>query len=159
MGPNNLRYVTRHFLFFPYVAISLFIRPWRHFLQFYKSPHRTSTNFKVAASHFVFYPCRALKNKVRHRYYKFKVVESHVPFEIKAVESDVTFLEKVAWDIGIKIKSDAWQHKLFDQCGALDILVMGYTGCYGTFLWDLPTVKKIWHFEILTWQLMGNTKM
>ena len=46
--------------FFPYVAMSLFIRPWRHFLQFYKGPRRTSTTFKVAVSHFVFYPCRAL---------------------------------------------------------------------------------------------------
>ncbi len=27
MGANNLSYVTRHFLFFPYVAMSLFIRP------------------------------------------------------------------------------------------------------------------------------------
>ena len=27
MGPNNLCYVARHFLFFPYVAMSLFIRP------------------------------------------------------------------------------------------------------------------------------------
>ncbi len=26
-GPNNLCYVTRHFLFFPYVTMSLFIRP------------------------------------------------------------------------------------------------------------------------------------
>ncbi len=34
MGPNNLCYVTRHFLLFPYVIMSLFIRPWRHFLQF-----------------------------------------------------------------------------------------------------------------------------
>ena len=34
MGPNNLCYVARHFLFFPYVTMSLFIRPWRHFLQF-----------------------------------------------------------------------------------------------------------------------------
>ena len=31
MGPNILCYVTRHFLFCPYVALSLFIRPWRHF--------------------------------------------------------------------------------------------------------------------------------
>ncbi len=34
MGPNNLCYVTRHFLFFSCVPMSLFIRPWRHFLQF-----------------------------------------------------------------------------------------------------------------------------
>ncbi len=34
MGPDNLCYVTRPFLFFPYVSMSLFIRPWRHFLQF-----------------------------------------------------------------------------------------------------------------------------
>ena len=27
MGSNNLCYVTRHFLFFPYVAMSLYIRP------------------------------------------------------------------------------------------------------------------------------------
>ena len=27
MGPNNLCYVTHHFLFIPYVAMSLFIRP------------------------------------------------------------------------------------------------------------------------------------
>ncbi len=33
-GSKNLCYVTRHFLFFPYVPMSLFIRPWRHFLQF-----------------------------------------------------------------------------------------------------------------------------
>ncbi len=37
MGPNNLCYVTRHFYFFPYVAMSLFIRPWRHFLVFIKA--------------------------------------------------------------------------------------------------------------------------
>ncbi len=34
MSPNNICYVARHFLFFPYVPMSLFIRPWRHFLQF-----------------------------------------------------------------------------------------------------------------------------
>ncbi len=37
MGPNNLYYVARHFLFFLYVATSLFIRhqhDQRHFLQF-----------------------------------------------------------------------------------------------------------------------------
>ncbi len=27
MGPNNVCYVTRHFLVFPYVPMSLFIRP------------------------------------------------------------------------------------------------------------------------------------
>ncbi len=28
------------------------IRPWRHFLQFYKKPRRTSTTFEMAVSHF-----------------------------------------------------------------------------------------------------------
>ncbi len=60
MGPNNLCYVTRHFLFFPYVAMSLFIRPCRHFYSFYKRPRQISTTFKVAVSYFVFYPCGAL---------------------------------------------------------------------------------------------------
>ena len=36
MGPNNLCYVTSHFLFFAYIPMSLFIRPWRYFLQFLK---------------------------------------------------------------------------------------------------------------------------
>ncbi len=46
-----------HFLLFPYVPMSLFIRPWRHFnfYSFYKMPCRTSTTFKVLVSHFVFY--------------------------------------------------------------------------------------------------------
>ncbi len=62
MGPNNLCYVTRHFLFFLYVAMSLFIRLHLTFYSFWKSPCRTSTTFKVAVSHFVFYrPCTALE--------------------------------------------------------------------------------------------------
>ncbi len=64
MGPNNLCYVTRHFLFCPYVdnvAMSLFLKDLDvTFCSFYKSPRWTSTTFKVAVSHFVFYPCRAL---------------------------------------------------------------------------------------------------
>ena len=61
MGPNNLCDVTRHFLFFVLCTMSLFIRQWRHFLQFYKTRLTSdSTTFKVAVSHFVFYPCGAL---------------------------------------------------------------------------------------------------
>ncbi len=45
MGPNNLCYVKHHFLFFPYVTMSLFIRPWRHFLQFLKKPTSDFYNF------------------------------------------------------------------------------------------------------------------
>ncbi len=53
MGPNNLCYVTRHFLFFPmYLDVT--------FYSFYKSAVRISTTFKVAMSHFIFYPCGAL---------------------------------------------------------------------------------------------------
>ncbi len=68
MGPNILCYVTRYFLFCSYVAMSIFIRPWRYFLQFfYKRPRRTSTTFKVVGSHFVFYLCGALLHEV-HAY-------------------------------------------------------------------------------------------
>ncbi len=60
MGPINLCYVTRHF---PCVPMSLFRRPWRHFLySFYKISRRISTTFKVAMSQFVFfYPRGALE--------------------------------------------------------------------------------------------------
>ncbi len=76
-----LRHVT---LYFTYVSISQsyfirlscqssssikfqrrfynFIRFWRHFLQFLSRPTSNSTAFKVAVSHFVFYPCGALLN-------------------------------------------------------------------------------------------------
>ncbi len=64
MGPNNLCYVTRHFLFYPYVPMSLFIRPT--FYSFYKRPHRISKTFKVAMSHFIFYPYGALKIVAKH---------------------------------------------------------------------------------------------
>ncbi len=61
MGPNNLCYAARHFLFFSYVAMSPFIRPNDvTFYSFYKTPRRTSTTLKVAVSHFLFYPWRAL---------------------------------------------------------------------------------------------------
>ncbi len=63
MGPNNICYVTRHFLFFPYVPVSLFIRPWRHLIftvNFMKGYVGPSTTFKVAVSHIVFCPCGAL---------------------------------------------------------------------------------------------------
>ncbi len=42
------------FIFFPCVAMSLFIDLDVTFFSFYKSPRRTSTTFKVAVSHFVF---------------------------------------------------------------------------------------------------------
>ncbi len=63
MGPNYLCYVTHHFLFFPYVPMSLFIRRSNvTFYSFYKRLTSDSTTFKVAVSHFVFYPCGALRS-------------------------------------------------------------------------------------------------
>ncbi len=61
MGPNNLCYVTHHFLFFPYVPVTFyktltslstfFIKGHVGLLQLLKWPCRT----------FVFYPCGALR--------------------------------------------------------------------------------------------------
>ncbi len=47
MGPNNLCYVTLHFLFFPYVPMSLSTVSTKGQVGFLQT-------FKVAMSHFVF---------------------------------------------------------------------------------------------------------
>ena len=58
MGPNNSCYVTRYFLFF---SIGPFYKTFDvTFYSFYQRTQRISTAFKVAVSHFVFYPCGAL---------------------------------------------------------------------------------------------------
>ncbi len=41
-------------------TLQFFIRVWRHFLQFLSRLTSYCTTFKVAVSHFVFYPCGAL---------------------------------------------------------------------------------------------------
>ncbi len=57
MGPNNLCYVTRHFLSFPYVPMSLFKTLMSLSTVFIKGHvRRISTTFTVAMSHFIFYP-------------------------------------------------------------------------------------------------------
>ncbi len=49
------------FIFYKFnVDSTIFIRFWRHFLQFLSRLMSDSTTFKVAVSHFVFYPCGAL---------------------------------------------------------------------------------------------------
>ncbi len=60
MGPDNLCYVTRHFLFFPMSPCHFLKDLDVTFYSFYKRPRRISTTFKVAVSHFVSYPCGAL---------------------------------------------------------------------------------------------------
>ncbi len=60
MGPNNLCYVTRHF-FFPMTLCHFLYDLDVTFYSFYKRLRRISTTVKVAVSHFVFYPCGALK--------------------------------------------------------------------------------------------------
>ncbi len=61
MSPNNLCNITRHFLFFPNVTMSLFYKTLMSlstvFIKDCKGPCWISTTFKVAVSHFVFYPC------------------------------------------------------------------------------------------------------
>ncbi len=56
MGSNNLCSVTRHFLFFPDFPMSLFIRPWRHFLRFLQKTTSDFYNFYTGRAALRFLP-------------------------------------------------------------------------------------------------------
>ncbi len=81
MGPNDLCYVTRHFLFFPMSPFHFLLYIDVTFYSFYKNPRRTSTTFKVAVSHFVFSPSRALQlPSLSIASYSFTVEWTEAPF-------------------------------------------------------------------------------
>ena len=61
MGPDNLCYVTGHFFLFCLCHHVTSYKTLTSLSSFYKRPRRISTTFKVAVSHFVFYPRGALK--------------------------------------------------------------------------------------------------
>ncbi len=67
------------FIFYK-ISTSIFTRFWRHFLQFFSRLTSDSTTFKVAVSHFVFYPCGALVMACVLKTLNECVMIRHAPF-------------------------------------------------------------------------------